>query len=135
MVVSGTPGNVAGGCGFHLLWLWHGKRAPRGESRYGSSRPASASNSDRLTRHGGTRPNAALSLLLLLGPPSDLVTHREYTMDSAGYGDGSKGSDPLRTARSRPPIDEYESRHGPVTPDEVRAAHEPWQPRRRRRAA
>ena len=32
-------------------------------------------------------------------------------------------------------IGEYESKHGVITPDEVRAAHEPWQPRRRRRAA
>lgn len=32
-------------------------------------------------------------------------------------------------------IDEYEAEHGPITPDEVRAAHEPWQPRRRRRTA
>jgi hypothetical protein len=32
-------------------------------------------------------------------------------------------------------IDEYEAEHGAITPDEVRAAHEPWQPRRRRRAA
>lgn len=32
-------------------------------------------------------------------------------------------------------IDEYEAKHGTITPEEVRAAHEPWQPRRRRRAA
>jgi hypothetical protein len=32
-------------------------------------------------------------------------------------------------------IDEYESTHGVLTPDEVRAAHKPWQPGRRRRAA
>jgi hypothetical protein len=32
-------------------------------------------------------------------------------------------------------IDEYESKHGRLTPDEVRAAHLPWQQRGRRRAA
>jgi hypothetical protein len=32
-------------------------------------------------------------------------------------------------------IEEYESEHGQITPDEVRAAHEPWQPHRRRHAA
>jgi hypothetical protein len=32
-------------------------------------------------------------------------------------------------------IEEYESEHSRITPDEVRKAHEPWQPRRRRRAA
>ena len=32
-------------------------------------------------------------------------------------------------------IEEYESEHGPITPDEVQGAHEPWRPRRRRSAA
>jgi hypothetical protein len=32
-------------------------------------------------------------------------------------------------------IAEYESGHGSITPDEVRTAHEPWQPRRRRHSA
>ena len=32
-------------------------------------------------------------------------------------------------------VEEYESRLGPITADEVRAAHEPWQPRRQRRSA
>jgi hypothetical protein len=32
-------------------------------------------------------------------------------------------------------IEEHESEHGRITPDEIRAAHEPWQPRRRRRVA
>jgi hypothetical protein len=30
-------------------------------------------------------------------------------------------------------IEEYESEHGQITPDEMRAAHEVWQPPRRRR--
>jgi hypothetical protein len=32
-------------------------------------------------------------------------------------------------------IAEFESGHGQITPEEVRAAHEPWQPKQRRRAA
>ena len=39
----------------------HGNRAPRGYSRYRSSRAASLSNSDRATRHGTASPNAVVN--------------------------------------------------------------------------
>src|SRR5450755_3317230 len=39
----------------------HPKRAPRGKSRYRSSRPCATSKSERVTRHGSPNPKAVLN--------------------------------------------------------------------------
>ena len=72
-------------------------QAPRGKSRNRSSRPTSASNSDRFTRHGRQESQRRTEQLLSRSDdPPGPVTHDDYTVDPVRLPSGPRRPKPTQ---------------------------------------